>query len=195
MIYKFRIISDESEDFFRVIEIDSAQTMEEFHNAIVDSVGYEKGHVSSFYTSNDEWDREQEISLMDMSDEDTDIPALLMSETLIGSAIKAEDSKLVYVFDFFSDRAFYITLTEISEPEEDKNYPFLSMSNGEAPEQFQVDDELEEIMKQLNIDELDDDFGTPSIGRMKNATDPYGIDDNEEEFGQHENLDDYLDRM
>jgi len=192
MIYKFRIISDESEEFFRVIEIDSSLTMEDLHNAIIDAVGYEKGHVSSFYLSNNEWDREQEISLMDMSDEESDIPALLMNETPINSMLRDENDKLIYVFDFFSDRAFYITLTEIFEPVKDVNYPMLAMSNGEPPEQFQIDDELDDLMKQFEMGTLGDENDKPAAGSSK-----YDMDDEleDEDFGEHDNLDDYLDKM
>lgn len=42
MIFKFTILSDEAEDFIRIIEIDSEATFFDLHNAILDSAGYEK---------------------------------------------------------------------------------------------------------------------------------------------------------
>ena len=39
MIFKFTILSDEAEDFIRIIEIDSEATFFDLHNAILDSAG------------------------------------------------------------------------------------------------------------------------------------------------------------
>ena len=40
MIYKFRLLSDEVDNFRRDIEIDSEATFLELHNAILESVKY-----------------------------------------------------------------------------------------------------------------------------------------------------------
>ena len=43
MIYNFRIVSDEVDNFRREISIDSDSTFLQLRNAICDSVGYDKG--------------------------------------------------------------------------------------------------------------------------------------------------------
>ena len=40
MVYKFRIISDEVDDFLREIKIDSEASFFDFHEAILKSTGY-----------------------------------------------------------------------------------------------------------------------------------------------------------
>lgn len=185
MIYRFRIISDESEQFIRCIDIDHHASLEELNNAILDSVGFERGNMSSFFETNDEWECLQEITLMDMSDEDSDQPVMLMSDTPINSIIHKEGEKLVFVFDFFSDRAFYITLTEVRDKDLKIKYPFLSASNGEPPLQFMVDDELESLMSQITI---------PNIADISDSKDSFS-DPMDDDMSSHENLDDYLDRM
>ena len=48
MIYKFRVILDAEEDIFRDIAIESDNTLEEFHNAIVNAFGFDGTETGSF---------------------------------------------------------------------------------------------------------------------------------------------------
>ena len=73
MIYKFRIVSDEVDNFKREICIDSDASFLELHDAILDSVGFSKDQMTSFFICDDDWEKKTEITLMDMgkdSDED-----------------------------------------------------------------------------------------------------------------------------
>ena len=49
MIYKFRIVSDEVDNFKREIAIDADDTFLRLRNAILDSVGYTKDQMDSFF--------------------------------------------------------------------------------------------------------------------------------------------------
>ena len=49
MIYNFRIVSDEVDNFKREIQIDADATFLDLRNAICDSVGYDKTQFSSFF--------------------------------------------------------------------------------------------------------------------------------------------------
>jgi hypothetical protein len=48
MVYKFTLLSDEIDDFVRVIKIDPEATFLDLHNAILDSVNYEKNLMTTF---------------------------------------------------------------------------------------------------------------------------------------------------
>lgn len=48
MVYKFRIISDEVDGFFREIKIDSDASFYDLHEAILKSVGYKDDQMTSF---------------------------------------------------------------------------------------------------------------------------------------------------
>ncbi|MDR0940754.1 MAG: plasmid pRiA4b ORF-3 family protein, partial [Bacteroidales bacterium] len=111
MMYKLRIISDENELFVRTIEISETDTFLSLHNAIQQACDYDESQMASFFISNDDWDKLQEITLMDMCDEET--KTLAMDSTILNEHIKQVDDKLIYVFDFFADRAMVITLTDI----------------------------------------------------------------------------------
>lgn len=98
MVYKFRLLSDEVEDFRRDIEIDSDATFFDLHKAILESVNYPDDQMTSFFICNDNWIKEIEITRekMDrMSEEDS----YVMDECVIGDIVEEEKQKLMYVFD------------------------------------------------------------------------------------------------
>jgi len=55
MIFKFTIISDEVDEFVRIIEIDSEASFLDLQNAILDSVDFEKNQMTSFFLCSDDW--------------------------------------------------------------------------------------------------------------------------------------------
>jgi hypothetical protein len=77
MVIHFLILSGEDEDFVREILIDSKSSFLDFHKAIQESVGYDQSQLASFFISDDDWEKGQEITLMQM-DETSD--TLLMDE-------------------------------------------------------------------------------------------------------------------
>ena len=70
-IYKFRITSDDVEDFLRDIEILSNQTFEQFHYFIVETLEFKQSELASFFICDQKWRRKHEITLMDMGDDDS----------------------------------------------------------------------------------------------------------------------------
>ena len=80
MVYKFLLLSDEVDNFSREIEIAPDATFLQFHDAILDAVGYDKNQITSFFICSDNWEKQQEITLIDMgADSATD--TYLMEET------------------------------------------------------------------------------------------------------------------
>ena len=55
MVFRFLILSDEVDDFKREIKIDSEATFLDLYNAIMDSVGYTKDQMCSFFICDDDW--------------------------------------------------------------------------------------------------------------------------------------------
>ena len=49
MVYNFRIVSDEVDNFKREIKIDADATFLDLKNAICESVDYDKNQLSSFF--------------------------------------------------------------------------------------------------------------------------------------------------
>ena len=121
MIYKFRIVSDEVDNFKREICIDSDASFLELHDAILDSVGFSKDQMTSFFICDDDWEKKTEITLMDMG-KDSDEDTWIMASTKISDLIEDEGQRLVFVFDYMTDRMFFMELKEI-EPGKDLETP------------------------------------------------------------------------
>ena len=133
MIYRFTIISDEVDDFVREIQIDPEATFFDFHEAILKSVGYANDQMTSFFICDDDWEKEKEVTLEEM-DDNPEIDSWVMKETPISELIEDEKQKLLYVFDYMTERCFFIELTEIITGK-DMNGAKCTKKSGEAPKQ------------------------------------------------------------
>lgn len=175
MIFLFRILSDEDPDFFRDIVAEGSDTFKDFHNTLQIDLGYDPTQLASFFITNKNWEKQQEITLIDMMQE----PGLVsqtMEQVTLGEHISELSQRMIYLFDFFSDRAFFIELIEMSDVVSPRETPFIAHRQGDPPPQLALDDllmneppEPEEIDPlddpgNLNIDDLDPDMlgnGTP----------------------------------
>lgn len=133
MIYRFKLVSDEVSNFSREIEIDSESTFLQLRNTILDSVNYSKDELDSFFLCDEDWQREEEITLEDMgSSSDQDI--WLMEDTPLSELIEDEGQKLVFVFDYITERSFFMELKEI-KPGKNLSEPICTVKRGKAPSQ------------------------------------------------------------
>ena len=133
MIYRFRVVldNDTKEDIFRDIEIRKTDSLEDLHNVITQSFGFDGSEMASFYISDDDWNQGEEISLFDMSEGGTDIQ--LMNETSIDSSVSESRTKLIYVYDFLSMWTFLVELAEVVEEAQGTDYPHLLFVHGQVP--------------------------------------------------------------
>lgn len=142
MIYQFRMVSDEVDNFKREFEIDADSTFLSLRNAICDSVGYDRPPMCSFFVCDDGWEKGQEITLEDM-DSDTSDEVYLMADTPLSDFIEDEGQRLIFVFDYMTDRSFFLELKK-TRPGEYLNDPICTLSMGKAPAQHVDLDEFEE---------------------------------------------------
>lgn len=141
MIFTFRIVSDEVDNFKREIKIDASSTFLDFKNVLCESVGYDKEQLSSFFLCNRDWEKEKEISYADMgADDDQDL--WLMDDSELGDFIADEGQRLIYVFDYMTDRSFFIEMTNM-EPGKNLKDPVCSLSLGQAPVEIMDMDEFD----------------------------------------------------
>lgn len=133
MIYRFLMLSDENDFFRREIQIDSEATFEELNNFILQEVGYSASEMTTFHICDEEWNKGQEVTLMDMgmgSEYDT----YLMAETKLEELLEDKGQRLLFVFDLLSERVFFMELAELI-PGESLGKPIVTQSQGQAPEQ------------------------------------------------------------
>lgn len=135
MIYRFRIIldNDTEDDVFRDLEIRETDNLEDLHNIITQSFGFDGTEMASFYRSDDEWNQGEEISLFDMSEGINSVS--LMSETILEDVINEANTKLIYVYDFLNMWTFYVELAEIVEENPGTDYPNLMFVKGQIPDE------------------------------------------------------------
>lgn len=175
MVYKFRIISDEVDDFLREIKIDSEASFFDFHEAILKSTGYKDDQMTSFFICDDDWEKEIEVTLEDMGNSSSEEDSFVMKDTPLSELVEDEKQKLIYVFDPLAERVFFIELSEIITGK-DLEHAICSRKEGNPPQQT-ID--FEEQManntsldlgedfygdQEYNIDELDDESYEMSDG-------------------------------
>jgi hypothetical protein len=151
MVYKFTMLSDEVDNFVRVIKIDSEAKFFELHNAILDSVNYEKNQMTSFFICSDNWEKGQEVTLVEM-ESSSEYDNLTMDDTTLEELLSEENQKLLYVFDMMSDRVFFMELTEII-PLKNLKKAVCESAEGDAPQQIMEDEGIVIAPPKAVIDE------------------------------------------
>ncbi|WP_436414769.1 IS1096 element passenger TnpR family protein [Petrimonas sp.] len=166
MIFRFVIISDEVENFKREIKIDADNTFLDLFHAIVDCTGFNENEMASFFLCDDNWRKKQEITLVEMdtySDEDP----YTMEECVLNDYLEDEKQKLLFVFDYLTERALFIELSEIITGKNLKK-PQCTLSIGEAPKQSLNFDDITSATVSLDVDESffgDESFDLDELDR------------------------------
>ena len=164
MIYRFRVIldNDTEDDVFRDLEIREGDTMEDLHNIITQSFGFDGMEMASFYISDDEWNQGEEIAMMDMSEAGNKVK--LMSATTISDTVHEASTRLIYVYDFMNMWTFYVELAEIVEEAQGTDYPNLMFVHGQIPDQapekvFEAEeegDDYNDFEDDIDVDDYSD---------------------------------------
>ena len=172
--YRFRLLYDEQEDFLRDIEIKPGQSFKDFHDIILSAVGIEGQELASFFICDRKWNKQKEITLLDMLEpagpllakDDVDdesavkvqIPIFVMDQVKIRDLIEDPHQLILYEYDFLNPRTFFIELMRILDADESKTYPLCVRKEGTltkaAPPVFEsfLDDPDEDAM----LNELND---------------------------------------
>lgn len=155
MVYRFTIVSDEVDDFIREIKIDGDASFFDLHKAILASCNYPDDQMTSFFICDEDWEKETEVTLEDMST-GSDEDSFVMKDTKLSDMLEDEKQRLLYVFDPLSDRVFFMELTEI-EFSKDIDKPECSRQKGNAPEQLMNPDDA--IAQTTGLDLGEDFYG------------------------------------
>ncbi|MCC8094729.1 MAG: plasmid pRiA4b ORF-3 family protein [Tannerellaceae bacterium] len=176
MVFRFLLISDETDDFLREIKMDAEATFLDLHHAILDAVNYTKDQMTSFFICDDDWSKRTEITLVDM-DWSFEEDSYIMENTRLEELLEDEQQKLLYVFDYMTERAFFMELREII-PGQNQPEPVCSKSVGVPPPQTVDFDEVD--LKGTTIDTLGEDFyGDSEYNLNELDTDGFeGLNDN-----------------
>jgi len=135
-LYRFRVSFEDYDEVIREIDIKSNQTFEDLHRAIHAAIGYNCEYPSSFYISNDQWIKGEELTYMP-NQRRIDRGIVLMDKVKLSSRIDDPHQKFYYTFNFDRPFDFHVELLKIIlEENHSLTYPAVIRSVGEPPKQF-----------------------------------------------------------
>ena len=156
MIYRITFSSEEADGFRRVFEADSEATFLDLHKAILASTGYPDDQMTSFFLCNDRWEKEQEVTLVEM-DSSFEYDNMVMESTKLSDLIEEQGQRLIYVFDPMFERHFFGRVKEILAGTTDGVK--CVEKQGKAPKQLKTEDPLDITGKDGKGDlGIDEDF-------------------------------------
>ncbi|MFT5337166.1 MAG: hypothetical protein ACI9YL_001168 [Luteibaculaceae bacterium] len=155
-----QVLIDHEEDVFRRISIDTSNTLEELHLAILHAFNFNGDQMASFFQSDENWEKGEEFALMAM-DEKTNS----MADTTVESLSLTKGSRMLYVYDFLRMWCFYIEVLDLKKGSQE--FPITEYSFGVAPKEEEKDMDFGDEMALLNPDGNKNDL----------SADPYGEDD------------------
>jgi hypothetical protein len=141
MIFKFRLLSSEKDDFVRDFEVRSNQNFYDLHMAIQKNCGYDDSQIASFFLCTNDWEKETEITLFELSEE-LGKGILAMNNSILSDHITGLKQRLLYIFDIFNERAFFIEVVGIKDEDSSKSYPRCTLSAGSSPVQVLPDEPI-----------------------------------------------------
>lgn len=164
MVFRFRMLSDENDNFVRDFEIMADSTLLDLHEFIIEMLGYDQC-MASFFTADDRWERTGEFTLLDMGGGmgGENAPQTMASARLESVLTHLHD-RLIYLFDPFNERAYYMELIEAKEPQDGMKYPRLQFEHSPAPDQYDPEANqesgsiFEEMMGEYSDFEGDDGY-------------------------------------
>jgi hypothetical protein len=193
-VYRFRISFEDYDDVMREVDIKSTHTFEDLHRAIHLSTGYKPEYSSSFYISNDQWIKGEEITYLP-NQKRIDRGVALMERSKLSNFIDDPHQKFYYTFNFDRPFDFHVELIRILDDAPGVTYPFVSKSVGDAPKQFgnvvapaateAPEDEFDFLNELEYVAEDTEDFdevADPEAVRPRAAADEHD-DAEEDEFG------------
>ena len=164
MIYTIKLVCEEVDGFLREIKIDSEATFLDLNNAILKSCGY-RDEMTSFFLTDDSWERQEQITREDMGCGSYDDDAYVMEKTRLNELIDDEGQRMEFIFDPFNERSFYLKVSAITTGE-DLDEPEITRQKGDAPQQI-LDIDTEDLIKTLNT--------ANATETEEDVYDPYGI--------------------
>jgi hypothetical protein len=145
IIYRFRLTSEDHEDFLREIEIQPIQTFLDFHQVIISCANLDNCDNALFYTTDNKFKKKQEFSFKYQKkqirkyDEDIDqvvtetyVPHL-MKESVLKKFIDDPHQRLMYEFTGKDSYVFFIELFKIIKTDDCLPMPRCVNSKGVLP--------------------------------------------------------------
>lgn len=162
IIFKYRMLSDESDNFVRDFEVYPDMTLAEFHDFLLNALRYDECMVSIF-KSDAEWRLVEEFSQLDLGDDFEGAPRSMDSVRLMEVTSDFND-RLIYTFDMINNRSYYLELIDMQRPQSNLKYPRVAFEHAPVPDQYdpsatvQAGSIFDEMMSDYNEFDGDDNY-------------------------------------
>ena len=167
-----RAVADTQEDIFIDFAISKRCNFSDIHHFLISKFNLNKLELSSFYYSNDNWDKGEEITLMNMNfDDESNIK--FMDMVLIKDVYKEGHLKFLYVNDFLNMNIFYLEILKEVDIDNDDQVNILHQLGEYEPKNQKLEEKTIEDDKKNEIDQILNEY-------------------NEDDFNKFEELDDNL---
>jgi hypothetical protein len=177
MVYRFVVLSDEDESFVREFEFLDSHTLMDFHNIIQEELEFDKSQMASFYLATDNWEKEEEFTLFDMG-----TGSSTMEVAVFEDIIFRKNQKLLYVFDFFNERALFVEYTGESKEVPGTEYPVCTNSKGVPPKQVVFGSSSRKLYNNIVVSDDDEDEDETEVDDLfLNSDDEESLPDFENE--------------
>lgn len=181
MVYKFVVLSDEDDSFVREFEFLETQTLMDFHNILQEELEFDKSQMASFYLATDNWEKEEEFTLFDMG-----TGSSTMESAILEDIIFKKNQKMLYVFDFFNDRALFIEYTGEAKEVDGREYPVCTNSKGIPPKQVVFGSSSRKLYNNIVVSDDEEEDELDEVDDLFINTDD---DENLPDFENIENID------
>lgn len=159
-VYRFRVSFEDYDEVIREIDIKSVQTFKDLHFAIHQATGYSPEKSSSFYVSNDNWIKNEEIAYLPSDKKSLD-KITLMEDAKLSRFIDDPHQKFYYIYNFEKPFEFHVELIKILDNNPNAVFPSLFKSVGEAPRITPIFIDPEDVAIEDDVlDLFDDDDAT-----------------------------------
>lgn len=165
MVFHFVVLSDEVDGFRRELDIDAEATFQELNDLLLKTCAYKKDLMTSFFVCDDEWEKVQEITAVDMNDDPNKEGAPLMEHTHLSDIITSEEAhnktKLLFEFDTMCERYLYMQLKEVQDHAHIMT-PVITLEQGKAPKQ---EGDIDSMFKDLDTSDMygEDEFNEDEL--------------------------------
>jgi len=142
-LYRFRILSDENENFVRDIEILAQQSFGDFYTLLIESCKIMEEGLASFFICDQQWNKRHEVTLIDMGqnlvlpgeDEERspafNIPVSVMGNSKLSDFIDDPHQRILFEYDILDQKVLFIELIKICSSDPQIDYPQCISSRGE----------------------------------------------------------------
>ena len=131
-VYRFRISFEDYDEVIREIDIKSNQTFKDLHFFFHGIIGYDPEKSSSFYVSNDQWIKNEELAYLP-TQRKIDGGVALVENSKLSKFIDDPHQKFYYIYNFDKPFEFHVELMKILDNNDIVAYPSLFKAVGEAP--------------------------------------------------------------